>query len=1496
MALPAYLGRYAVLDEIARGGFATVVRARDEELNAFVAVKILHAGLAEDPALEARFLEEARLMRRIRSAHVVTVHDIGRMADGRPYFVMDFADRGTLADRLAEAPAGPPHPRDLMAVVDALADGLAALHDAGVVHRDVKPANVLLQATRRAPRTAGPTLASAGAWNADTCTAELAAAAPGALVRPDERVLVGDLGIAKDLAAHGPLATLIAGTPLYRAPEQMTDDPAAEVTPAADVYAATALVWAVLAGGRPPGADAVAARLGELPDAWHRFVACGMAADPAARYPSIEAWRAAAYDSAGLRTALPAGTAAGPAPAEACPYKGLAAYQPEDADSFFGREALIDDLLRRLQHQRVLVVGGPSGSGKSSLVRAGLIPELAAGALPGSETWRVVLMTPGRDPLAELHVRLAQASAAAGLAAPPVSIDDLAARPALARVLAEPGGGLAPLLLCIDQFEELFTLAPKGQRDGFVAALSAAADPADSRVRLVLAVRADFYAACAQVPWLAERITDNQVLVGPMTGAELRRAITEPAVRAGLHVERPLVDAIVDEAGHEAGSLPLIAHALVETWARRQGRTLTLDGYRAAGGVAGAIGQTADALYEIGFGPAERDATRRLFLRLVTPGEGTPDTRRLLARTEIERDGDPAMSRRVVDRLTEARLLTVDDATIQIAHEALLRTWPRLRAWIEECRDDLRMRQRIAHAAHEWDAAGRDPDLLYRGTPLLTALEWMQRNPDQPGALDRDFLDAGRDARAAAEAQADERRRRARRGRRAALAVLSVLAAGASAASVVAFVALGEARRHAERAEQATAIATERFAGALGAVATGLVETDPVLALSLAAEAMARSGPAAPGYDARSAMLAARAALATGDPYPIGAPMPAGDALSLALAPDGARLATAQRDGTVRLFDVAARQPTGEDRRRHSGGVQGLDFSPDGRRLASVGDDGTVRVSAVDGPAETDPRTVGTTPDILWGVRFDPTGRRLATAGEDGTVRLWDAEHGGAAGPPLIRRVGDFLSVAFGPAGDVLLAGNGDGEVHGWTLPSGKPLFAPIRHAHTSDVWHLAVSGDGSRAATASSDGTSRVLALPDGRVLGTAFGPEDGIGAVAFGPDGRSLIGGAADGAVRLWDVEAGTQRAAGPPGHGRPITDLGLSADGRLLATLGADQLVRLWRLETPHPLARSWSIPGTRARGLAIAPDGGAVAAGDDAGTVRLWKTDGAAPPRDLAGHGGGVWALAFSRDGTRLATGDRAGTVRLWDLAAGAEVWRSAPGAGAVWWLGFAGDRLVSAAETAVSVHDGRTGAVERTMTRVGGRITRAALSPDDGRLAVTASDGRVTVFDVAAGSVLHAIAAEDDVVWSAAFSRDGRRLATASSDEVVGLWDSVTGQRLATLTGHAGGATDLAFLADGATLAVLDRRGGLHWWDTATGRRLVEPWPGHDGAGWRLAAHPDGARVATVGDDGRVLLWDALDPAAACAIAAPFFDADQRTQYLGENEPSIACPQALPATP
>ena len=395
-----------------------------------------------------------------------------------------------------------------------------------------------------------------------------------------------------------------------------------------------------------------------------------------------------------------------------CPFVGLATFDAAHAEYFFGRERLVAELVARLVGSPLLAVVGPSGSGKSSAVRAGLLPALASGVLPGSEGWSRALMRPGVHPLA-----------------------------ALERVLPE-GGGEA--VFVVDQFEEVFTACrDEDERTEFMEALVALAEDRDPRIQVVVAMRADFYGRCATYDRLARLVGANQVLVGPMRRDELRRAIVEPARRVGLRVEPSLTDALIVDVLDEPGGLPLLSAALLEQWRERDGRVMRRATYERTGGVRGAVGRLAEDTYRRLSGP-ERDAARRILLRLADAGEQeSAFVRRRVPLDELEpgRDG-PAVA--ALAALTDSRLVTADEGTLEVAHEALLREWPRLRGWLEEDAEGRRLHQHLIHAASEWQAGGRDPGELYRGARLAAALDWAAGHEGDLNELERAFLDESR--------------------------------------------------------------------------------------------------------------------------------------------------------------------------------------------------------------------------------------------------------------------------------------------------------------------------------------------------------------------------------------------------------------------------------------------------------------------------------------------------------------------------------------------------------------------------------------------------------------------------------------------------------------------------------------------------------------------------------------------------------------------------------
>ncbi|TDC50421.1 hypothetical protein E1281_22010 [Actinomadura sp. KC345] len=613
-----------------------------------------------------------------------------------------------------------------------------------------------------------------------------------------------------------------------------------------------------------------------------------------------ERWRRAWHD---LRRELAVETEG---PAAEPPYLGLSRYEAEDAGRFFGRGELVGEILACLDRTRFVAVFGPSGSGKSSLLRAGVVPRLGP---------RAEVVTPGASE-------------------PP------------------PEAGA----LVVDQFEEMFTLhRDASERHAFIDALL------DRPGRVIIAVRADFYGHCAEHPGLTAALREASVLVGSMRGEDLREAIVKPAANAGLMVEPALVARVIQDAGTEPGALPLISHALLETWKRRKGKNLTLAGYDAAGGVHGAIADTAESVYRSLPAP-ERQAVRRLLLRMVNVTETGPGhgTRRPAHRSE----GDAAL----IERLVRARLVAIDGDTVEIAHEALIRTWPRLRDWISADQEGLRLHRRLGIAAAEWEAMERDEGDLYQGARLEAAAEWAGAHPDYLTVRERAFLDASTAAELARKA-ASERRTRTLQGLVAALSVLLLVAVCAGTVAVTERVEADDQRRLA-RSRQLAAEALTRL------------PTD----VPGAADRAVRAHRLAPTLDARSALLS----IAGRQPYQHRLSGHAGMVKSVAFSPDGRELATGGQDGAVITWDAGRRVP--RDRFAASGGaVRTLEYSPDGRLLATADLGGVITLWRTSD--HTPVRRMRMT-GVLDGLAFSPDGRRLAAAGAAHTAAVWDVATG----------------------------------------------------------------------------------------------------------------------------------------------------------------------------------------------------------------------------------------------------------------------------------------------------------------------------------------------------------------------------------------------------------------------------------------------------------------------------------------------------------------------
>ena len=730
-----------------------------------------------------------------------------------------------------------------------------------------------------------------------------------------------------------------------------------------------------------------------------------------------------------------------------CPFKGLASFEVEDAEFFFGRERLVAAMVARLAGAPLVGIVGPSGSGKSSALRAGLLPALASGVLPGSERWGLALLRPGEHPLRALEHATAYAA------------------PRDRHVVA------------VDQFEETFTACrDETERAAFVDALVACTHDPRRRTLVLVAVRADFYGRCAIYPELWRLLGANQAPVGPMSRDELRRAIELPAQRAGLLVEPELVDALIADVEGEPGALPLLSTALLELWQQRDGRRMRLGAYRQSGGVHRAVARLAERAYER-LDPEQQETARRILLRLAGEGEGDAAVRRRVQLSELEGEGVAD----VLAVLADDRLVTIGEGEVEVAHEALLREWPRLRGWLEEDVDGRRLHHHLAAAARDWEAGGRDTGELYRGARLASTLDWAADHDPELNAIERAFLDHSRGASG-----------RAQRRLRMVLAGVAFLLVLAVIAGAVALEQRGNARA------EATAAAAQR----LGAQA--LADDDLDRALLLARQGVALDDSPQTRGNLLAALLKS--------PAVIGVLRGDGDRLtSLALSPDERTLAFVDDDGTLRIVDTRTRRPAARPPTLPGPvAADGVRFSNDGSRIAVGGEQPVVldartrRVLARlplhdvqvshDLRFSADGRTLFAIVRLPWGAsiqRFDARngrplggdqsvtrpgrergspqvtlmvtrdGRRLVTSIDGGPTVLHDAR----TLRPLKRFPVGAEQAALSPDDRTLLAGGRDGAVRFLDLVTGKLRTASTRH--DGAVVRAAFSADGRTAVTA---------------------------------------------------------------------------------------------------------------------------------------------------------------------------------------------------------------------------------------------------------------------------------------------------------------------------------------------------------------------------------------------------------------------------------------------
>jgi serine/threonine protein kinase len=1105
---------YELLDLIGEGSYGAVYRAQQPLVDRQVAIKIILPQFANEPEFIRRFETEAQLVAQLEHLHIVPLYDYWRDPEGA-YLVMRLMKGGSLEGVLQKL--GSMSPEDTAKLVDQIASALDAAHQQGVVHRDLKPANILLD--------------------------------------EDGNAYLSDFGIAKELgvATDVTQTSAILGTPAYITPEQVQNQ---QISPQTDIYALGVLIYELLVGEHPfpnaSTAELVVKHLQEpLPyvrDHLPNLTAAvdGVIQRATAKIPGDRYLTASAL-AGDFRRALELEVTYPEIPESEIynPYKGLRAFQESDSDDFFGRGALIGQLLAQLaapgEGSRFLAVVGPSGSGKSSVVKAGLLPALRKGALPGSDRWFISETHPGSHPLKELQLALLSITA-------DPDVD-------LAEILKQGEVGLlnaakaalpdddSELLLVIDQFEELFILGEDAdEREHYLESLHRAVTDPENHVRVVITLRADFYDRPLMHPDFGRLVEERTAVVLPFTSEELEQAIQWPAERVGAVLEKGLVSEIISEVAAQPGALPLLQYALTELFERREGRMLTNQAYQTIGGVLGALGRRAEEVYsELDLGA--KDAARQLFLRLVTLGEGAEDTRRRVLRSELASiaflpsqrvDGSEGNINTVIDIFGKARLLTFDhdpvtrEPTVEVAHEALLGEWRRLRSWLDNSRVDIRMQRLLGEAALEWQGIDRDPGYLLRGSRLDQFEAWATTTDIALTQVEGEYLEASLAERRLREAEEEERQareaameRRSRNFLRGLVAVLAIATVVAVVLTVFAFNQRGEAQNSAAIAQsEADAHATQRV---IAESEAELRATQQVIAEE---EADARATAEAIAIEQRDEVLRqasvalSRQALELKD---LGDPELA-VLLTMAALEEYPYTPQTEKALAESVLEVPSSRLIPGDQNLSWLAVT---WSPSGDQIATA----TYGVYLDASILIQDPETGAEILDIPLGVDcatasnvvWSPPGDRLIAIPQfcDYAPRVFDAQTGELLTTLVSEPEQANFSAAWSPDGNTILTGSLDGYARIWDAQSGERLREIS--AHDNYLTQVAWSPTGEQLATASNDDTAKIWDAATGELLQVYAAFTDDLAGLAWSPEGEKIAAVSLDGNALVWDAASG-------------------------------------------------------------------------------------------------------------------------------------------------------------------------------------------------------------------------------------------------------------------------------------------------------------------------------------------------------------------------------------
>lgn len=1159
------------------------------------------------------------------------------------------------------------------------------------------------------------------------------------------------------------------------------------------------------------------------------------------------------------------------------PYKGLKNFDPEDASHFFGRDQFLAGLVDELENTNFLLLLGASGSGKSSIIRAGLVPWLQK---KWGKHFFNLMFTPDRDPFESLYgsllsQRYTQAQA---------QLAQLGEVKTLSQVIKLVKKPESFCLIFIDQFEELFTVSEVARRDRFILSLDHLCKEKIPGLKIVATMRSDFlhYLDLSPANLLANLTQKHRPLITQMQPDELRLAIEQPAAHHGVVFEPGLVEEIIKDIHGQAGYLPLLQYTLDLLWKTEvedggiQDRTLNIDSYRKLGGIRGALQQHVDQFHQE-LTDTQKKALQRIFLKLVNiGGDAASETEwKPVRRRQNLSEFQDLEEKLLLTKLVDQKLLVSDASadvlegsqvedkspTIEIAHEILLTSWTALKGWILENRQSIALRNRLDGDVALWKTKRADSE-LWSGAKLSRALE-LRNDPTFQRELGG-FSDV---ANQFIDASIGLRKRQRRR---------SVIGYSGFPIAVILIVGIVYQLQQLQRQQ------VVRLAAQSESLLSLAVQPVEATVYALAAIDLGLSSFVQFPHQPRQ--VAAEGSMLNSLQYPkeLNRIPDIRQLTSIASSANGKTIISGSDDGTIQIWNTEIGKMRGSSLKAHSSGIQSVAISANGEVIASGSWDNTVRVwdartgEAIGRPLEGQlirPLPPGYSNSVT-SVAISADGRTIVSGSSDNTVRLWNTQTGEPIGQPLECHIEGITSVALSADGSTIVSGSWDDTLCVWNAQTRERIGGPLK-GHEGDINSVAISTNGQTIVSGARDRTVRVWNAQTGQPIGQPLvGDGSSVNSVSISADGQMIVAGSADGTVHAWDVQSG--EAIGKPlrGHTSTVFSVAISADGKTIFSGGNDDTVRIWSTRTAHPISQVKAYTDT-INSIAISKDGKTVVTGSNDSTVQIWDAqtgDIIAQPQSLEGHGDLINAVAISADGKTVASGSDDFTIRLWEVQTQQMLGRPLEG-------------HESGIASLVMSEDGSTlfsGSFDKTIrhwnTNTGEAIGQPLKGHDDtvssldissdGKILISGSyDNTIRFWDSQTGEFLRHLQGHTATVSSLDISPDGKILVSGSWDKTVRLWNVQTGEEIGMpLLGHEDRVTSVAFSKDGKTIFSGSDDGTIRLWDSSSRKPIGQALRGHRSWVTSVVPAPDGKTVISGSDDNTLRVWQVSPQAwieAAC---------------------------------